>query len=518
MTNEGARMSEGSRSSGFFRVSVMFLLLAALHYRVSYTPVDADLWGHVRFGQDIKKTGRIVTADSYSYLTAGQRWVNHEWLAEYVFALALDSMGTPGLVLLKTVVDLIIIVGLYVILARQGFEPLRAGIVIVVVAFVLFYHILTVRPHLFTYLLFLATSLILKGAETGRDRRLFLMPPLFALWVNLHGGFLAGLGVLFAWSLIHLSCHFLHRPFPSGPSAGRVLAVLIGSAVALLLNPYGLELLELLLRTATVPRPEIMEWRSVTETKWFFVAYLTLVFASLFSLHFSGREKRPALILIYLLAAVLPLMAIRHLPLFAIATVVFTGEYLADVWNRWPADRTHGVRSLERGMSALSVAGGILLLAFSASNYTCIPIVPRLTEPFPARAVALLEKTSLTGNLACHFNWGEYIIWHLGPRIKVSMDGRRETVYSEAVYAENSRFQQGVGDWDAILRRPETDMVLVPNGAPPFNLLVLRSDWTRAYQDSLCSVFVRGGSRLKERFEGIDVGDIPVDGDGLCFP
>jgi hypothetical protein len=511
-------MGEESRPSGFFRISVMVLLIAALHYRVSYTPADADLWGHVRFGLDMRHTGQIITADPYSYLTKGQRWINHEWLSEYVFALAFGAMGVPGLVLLKTVVDLVIIVALYAILARQGMQPLRAGLAIVVVSFVLFYHILTVRPQLFTYLFFLATSLVLHQAERGRDRWLFLLPPLFAVWVNMHGGFLAGLGVLLAWSLVHLLFRFSGRPFPLGPSATRVLVALIGSGLALLLNPYGVELIELLFRTATVPRPEILEWRPVTETKGFFAAYLFLVSASLFSLHSSRREKRPALILVYLLTTVLPLMAIRHLPMFAIATVIFTGEYVAETWNRLPGDRKSAARSPERALSIMSVGGGALFLAFSLPNYVCIPIVPRLVGPFPARGVSLLKRTSLEGNLVCHFNWGEYLIWHLGPRIKVSMDGRRETIYSDAVYDENSRFQQGVGDWDAILRRPDTDLVLLPNGAPPSNLLMLRSDWTRVYQDAMCSLFVRRESFLRAQLEGIDSADIPVDGDGLCFP
>jgi hypothetical protein len=28
------------------------------------------------------------------------------------------------------------------------------------------------------------------------------------------------------------------------------------------------------------------------------------------------------------------------------------------------------------------------------------------------------------------FNWGEFAIWHWGPRLRVGIDGRRETVYS----------------------------------------------------------------------------------------
>ena len=56
-----------------------------------------------------------------------------------------------------------------------------------------------------------------------------------------------------------------------------------------------------------------------------------------------------------------------------------------------------------------------------------------------------------------HFDWGEYVLWHLSPQIKVSIDGRRETVYSDPIYAENLRFTSGLGDWDAILKRHPTD-------------------------------------------------------------
>jgi hypothetical protein len=33
------------------------------------------------------------------------------------------------------------------------------------------------------------------------------------------------------------------------------------------------------------------------------------------------------------------------------------------------------------------------------------------------------------------FDWGEYALWHLGPRLKISMDGRRETIYSDRMLA-----------------------------------------------------------------------------------
>jgi hypothetical protein len=41
-----------------------------------------------------------------------------------------------------------------------------------------------------------------------------------------------------------------------------------------------------------------------------------------------------------------------------------------------------------------------------------------------------LRAESPSGRLVTSFAWGQYSIWHFGPSLRVSYDGRRETVYS----------------------------------------------------------------------------------------
>ncbi len=65
-------------------------------YFFSRTVADPDLWGHVRFGQDILRTGRIIQRDSYSYRTGDQPWINHEWLSEVIFAWLYEHAGAAG--------------------------------------------------------------------------------------------------------------------------------------------------------------------------------------------------------------------------------------------------------------------------------------------------------------------------------------------------------------------------------------------------------------------------------------
>jgi hypothetical protein len=64
------------------------------------------------------------------------------------------------------------------------------------------------------------------------------------------------------------------------------------------------------------------------------------------------------------------------------------------------------------------------------------------------------------------FDWGEYAIWHFGPDIKVSLDGRRETVYSDAWVSHHLAFYR---DDPAARRLPheiDADYIWLPNRLP----------------------------------------------------
>jgi hypothetical protein len=130
----------------------------------------------------------------------------------------------------------------------------------------------------------------------------------------------------------------------------------------------------------------------------------------------------------------------------------------------------------------------------------------------------LIKQSGVAGNLAIDFDWGEYALYHLSPEVKVSVDGRRETMYSPQIYKENLAFKYGEGDWDALLRKHETHMALVRTGFPTFNLLKLEPGWRLVYQDSLAALFGRDGLPIVETLQRTATPELPPDGAGLCFP
>jgi hypothetical protein len=247
--------------------------------------------------------------------------------------------------------------------------------------------------------------------------------------------------------------------------------------------------------------------------------YIFFLLVSLIGLIFSRKERSPILIILFACTAISPLIAARHMPLFGLTCAVLTAEHIADVWDRAaPAQNVAGNRVGQSvWFAAASLAVALVVIVVSLRNFQCIRVDGRKAK-FPIQAIALLKHSNATGNMAVHFDWGEYALWHLSPGIKVSIDGRRETVYSHRPYTENLLFTSGLGDWDRILKRPETHLALVSKGFPVFNLMKLQPGWTLAYEDPLSGIFVRHGSELEGKLRLVNEAGVSHNGAGLCFP
>jgi hypothetical protein len=508
-----------ARSQPFLALAPVGLLVGFCVFWFSDTIADPDLWGHVRFGQNILRTGAIIQVDTYSYRTAGQPWVNHEWLSEVIFAGIYEAAGPRGLIATKVVIGLLIIGLCYAHLRRRGLGPWLSVSLLVLMSIPFRMGLATVRPQFFTYLLFLIELLLIERAGRGHGFGLWVLPILVAAWVNLHGGVLAGVGVLGLW----IAVRTLERLRDDRASMiRRVIAIvplgLLGVAcgLALLLNPYGAALVVFLLRTATVPRPEISEWTPLGLLSLPGQLYLGLLVIGILALFRSGRRREPASMLIFGVTAVLPLISNRHYPLFALSLVVLAGEHIADAWARWQP-RSYSPAPPQRGLAAVGLLAALLLIGLSLPRFGCIRVEPFYFN-FPARAVELLKHSGFRGNLAVPFDWGEYVIWQLGPGVKVSIDGRRETVYSDEAYQQSRDLALGTGIWDALLRMsPATDLVLAPNGSPTVNLLARTRGWVPLYQDRCCTLFAREGLPDLHRIIETAVPVLPDDGAGLCF-
>jgi hypothetical protein len=429
------------------RIWLLFAATTSLYF-VAGNEADNDLWVHLLLGRRILSTGTFPRVDDLSFTAAGSPWVDHEWLAQVLFATVFDGLGSSGLWLLKIALGMA-----SAWLLWRSFRstdapiPLRAFVLVLTVAAMA--RGMAMRPQLFTYVFVPALLLWLDST----DNRAPAMRPAAAVvalwlcaWSNLHGAFIVGLGILGLWAVS-----------PPWQDLPRKLALPAVGLAAACINPYGPSLFTYIWGELSVPHP-LTEWQPVRfgdPAQWPFWAMLI---ATALTLPFARLLRRsPWRAALVIGTAFLALRHQRHVPLFAICAAAPLADQLAAALGR--------ARRLELSEGAARVvAAAVLVMAIFQIGALAVrtvgdrgAIVYR-AEEYPVGATQFIKEHALEGNLALPLDWGAYALWHLSPAVKVSMDGRFATVYPPSVVELNFDFFGGVDD--RLLEQHRPDYVL----------------------------------------------------------
>jgi hypothetical protein len=207
---------------------------------------DPDIWWHLADARIFFDTHRFIHTEPYSYTVASQSWVDPEWLSEIPFWVVYRILGPVGVYLATWIA---LTANLHFVYWRCYWRAKNPGVALWVAAsgFVLMTPNASARTILFGYLALSAELCILEAAERGCRRRiLWLLPPLFCVWINLHGSWFIGLGLLVLYILCGMfgvdAGIFQQQPF-SREERNRLLSVLGASLGALIINPYGWRLI-----------------------------------------------------------------------------------------------------------------------------------------------------------------------------------------------------------------------------------------------------------------------------------
>ena len=454
------------------RVIIWAVVIAIL----SYTVADPDLWGHVKFGMDIVSQGSIPRIDPYSF-TSDRVWINHEWLSEVVFGAAYSTFGQIGLGTLKLILMLLTFVVLSRHLALFGIPPVIRDVLILVAIVGSVTIIRSVRPQLFSLLFFVILLTALRGAERGATRRLWLIPPMALLWANTHGGWLVGIGILGVWTAIRLA-----RPL----GAGRLvwLTVGLGSLIATLATPYGTELWRFLAATVSFGRANIVEWQPLTDRPLLDAVPWLLGTACGAAILIRRRQPALSLGVAYAVLLVSAFRVVRLGPFFAVTGILLFADSLS---QPAPAKRNVLRSSTEAwivaALSVLIIGGGSTAVS---TNLSCLQMAGSQTPDLTTAAA--IRDARLSGRMLTWFDWGQYAIWSFEPDILVSMDGRRETVYSDVVLAQHDAIYRLTGAWQEELQRLNPDHVWLPKSVPTTQALE-QIGWQKLAESSSAVVF-----------------------------
>jgi hypothetical protein len=473
----------------------------------SYNIADPDLWGHVRYGEQMLEQGGIFATDPYSYLSNGFPWINHELLCEFTLGFLEPRFGAVGLLIWKCLMGLLTIAPLVWAHRRSAFEPLTVVAVAVLLACSLWPG-WTVRPQLFTAVFLSLLALIMTEHTHGSRRALWFVPPLMVAWTNAHGGFVAGLGVFGVHVAWRLWSEVRRRTSGWRGRVCELVLVLIATAAATLVNPYGPRLLLWVWDSLTWPRPEISEWWPVSVWSLDYLPFKALVVLTATSLLFSKRPLDRNQLTILVLAGIQACMHRRHTMLFAILAAYWVPEHMNDCWIR--------LRALVIGRAKLAEAhigtvrmhrDALVALILLFGMVTALQARSLRVEKaaYPVSAFEFIEQHGLEGRMVTEFNWGQYCLYAFWPRILISVDGRFDTSYSRQVLDLNLDFMMGdhqrfrnrspeTGSFqaDRILDLGDPNLALVDRQRSDcVRTIEQRSDWVLLYQDAVAQVWGR---------------------------
>ncbi len=464
-------------------VAVLVLGLFAMAVR---SVTDPDVWWHLRTGQWILQHHQVPRADPYSFTRPGQPWVAHEWLSEVLMLALYRAGGASGLMIGFAA---LIAVSFCLVFQRCSGRPYLAAVLTLWGALA---SVTTwgARPQMLS--LFLASVfLFLLEGSLQRPWMLWWTPPLMLLWVNLHAGYLIGIGFVALFLAGEAADVALGaQPWPQAAPRLRRLALSLFLCLGVVpLNPNGLHMFLYPFETLHSPAMHqfIQEWFSPNfHDPAYFPLLLTLL---ALPAGFAVCAERPPVRDLVLLAVTIPaaLRSVRHIPILMLVIIPVLTR-LAEAWLRGRG----AMRLLELGKAspgprrmAVNIS---VLIAFTVFTVIRVREVVR-TQPeaearhFPLAAVAFLDQQRPPGLLLGHYNWGGYLIWKLYPQYQVFIDGRAD-VYGDELMDMFADSYSLSDDWARALQRYSICTLLLPPDSPLITALRYDPQWRPLFEDS----------------------------------
>jgi len=445
------------------RQAALTLVVVALGYAFLagfHTNWDPDMGWHMATGRYVVEHHVVPHTDILSYTSPGAEWIYPPFAGVLYYGIH-SVAGYAGLTWFCSLT----LLGLVACLLQGPSRPecINAA-VLAIFAVPILAHRIVPRPDLFSHLFFAIFLVVLwrfQHSEASGDgarlfrTRLWLLPVLMVLWVNLHPGFIAGLGVILAYLLLE----GVELVFPAKRAATvQRLRVawppLAATLVATLINPFGYKIFLAAVGLAGLqPASQIRAEMNIAELEkvpmslpslamaldlrnpdssfwWLAIAAVAVVAMALWQRHYGAALLTAA-------ALYVGFQRHRYNGLFAIVVVVVGATILTEGFRRRDAIGVEAEAGNSRPLPRLAAVGVLAICLLTcvrcidlASSRAYIVTTSNMmfgageSSLFPERAADFILREHLPGNIFQAYNLGGFSAWRLGPAYLDFIDGR----------------------------------------------------------------------------------------------
>ena len=476
---------------------IFFLAIIIFHFIGAHAFGDPDVAWHIAAGDLIRDIKSIPFHDSWSYTATDERWYNISWVFDVFISLLFEKTGFSGLY----AITLLAFSGAIAIMAhhsvKRGADLLTVLLLLTPILLVVFFGTIA-RPHMFSVIFTIIFFIFLhKYRENGKICSLLILPVIMVLWVNIHGGFLLAFPIIAVFAGEAL----LNK---NRKAVREYSFIVMLCMLASLLNPYNFAVYYGAYRTfAGEFNTYINEWKPVEIGHNF---PMTLLLGIILCIS-DFSDKKIALVdrVILVVLLIMSLATVRHAPIMALLAM----PYLTIRITHLVADSRYSVKFGKINLAIMTdmVKPDVKILAaimaigafiFIASPY---PRDSLLEEPigfskkdFPSKEAEFIATHYPNFRFFNHYDIGGFLVYIWRGKIKVFVDGRATSLYSEELLEDFREFAnaRGVGGRaEIIMAKYKFDGVIIPNSRKEDDYWLWNPMWKLVYRGDAASVYIR---------------------------
>lgn len=475
---------------------VFFLFCIA--FSTTANGYDYDFWARLIAGMSVVQSGVVLKHDFLSY-TPTHTWFDHEWGSGVIFYLTQHFLSSAGLILLQGLLVFLIFFTITKIVKLRGVKTTTPyNFLFYFFAFIAMSATINepIRSQMFSFLFFTVFLYILELARQNTNKPLFLLPLIMILWNNLHGGCVAGIGLI----VIYIIGELLNKV-----EFKKYIYVLIPTTLVLVINPWGISYLSFLFGAVTMKRPDVMEWWGLF-SKYYLYKYMKFKIFALFMLlteflvikkDFSYKSLDKTKFLTLAITLILAVQHVKMLPFFVIASVSFVYDDFYTIFNQLTAkiQERLNLKNLTT-IKEVVVYGVILIFILSRMNAKSFEPIANF-DKYPLKEIEFIKLNNIKGKLLINFGQGSYAAYKLYPNNLIYMDGRYEEVYYDYTLPIMKKFYLLENGGEEMLNKFPPDIIVIEKNYPAYNILKISKKWKLLYSGKSFGVFTRAKDAKK---------------------
>jgi hypothetical protein len=459
--------------------AVLTFIILTLVFIVAHGKVaDPDIWWHLHNAEHLVRNHSLPRYDAYSFTVSGHSSINHEWLADLPYYFVWKLFGLRGIDALAVSLLILIYLGVLYLSWRESGNFKSA---VLATAYAVFLGRVSFGPRtiLFGYAYLVVLLIVLQRFRQKSHAPLWLIPPMFCLWVNTHGSWSLGMiifTVIVAGGIVPLRWGLVESELWTRSQRAKLLVTWAASIALLFVNPYGARLVLYPLDMAYRQKTNIehvAEWVSVNFHD--FRGKIVIVMLLILLLSMLLRPRRRSLTELALLLFVL-YSGLTYVRFLFLAGVIIA-PILAKMLDFVPPYRVELDTPVINTFAIVLMVAGVAYFWPKASQ-----LEAKVNEQYPVGAISYLQAHPASGPMLNYYLWGGYINWK-EPSLKVFVDGRADIFDYSGVFTDYLNLL-GLQQPDAILDKYKIQYVLFPHGEPLTYFLEHSPRWKTVFSDA----------------------------------